>query len=374
MKNIKVLDADFKVIKIVDNYKSLIWCKRYNEIGALDLQVTATPENIKLFKSGNYIVRDDDDGVFRIEAVEVDTNEEKDNSLIIGAYEIKKILTQRIVYGTNNYNTTVENVIRGLVKSSFINPAIESRKVANFSLAEPAGFTEEIETQISYKNVGEEIETLCKTYGYGYTVGLNENGLYFKLYQGVNRSTSQDLIPHVVFSPDYDNLLSSKYNYDASEFKNVAVVGGEGEGTARKFTEIGEATGLNRYEIFVDASSVSSDDGKISDEAYRKLLIEKGKEELAENSSTVNFEGIVDTKLYIYKTDFDLGDIVTVSNEFGITSNVRIIEIVETWDDSGYTVEPIFEFEEESITDYNSLLTEDGEVIITENNEVLIYG
>lgn len=88
--DINVLDHNFIKIAVVDNYTSLMWCKRYFEIGALDLEIEATRETIAIFKKGNYITREDDDAIYRIEAVELDTAEDKNNSLIVGAYDCKK--------------------------------------------------------------------------------------------------------------------------------------------------------------------------------------------------------------------------------------------------------------------------------------------
>ena len=46
---------------------------------------------------------------------------------------------------------------------------------------------------------------------------------------------------------------------------------------------------------------------------------------------------------YKYKEDYNLGDIVNIVNEFGISINARITEIIESQDDNGYTIEPTFE-------------------------------
>ena len=46
---------------------------------------------------------------------------------------------------------------------------------------------------------------------------------------------------------------------------------------------------------------------------------------------------------YNYKEDYNLGDIVNIVNEYGISINVRISEVIENQDDNGYTMEPTFE-------------------------------
>ena len=110
--NINVLDQSLRRIAVVDDYTSLIWAKRYYDIGALDLQIEATKKNLEIFKKYNYITRDDDDAVFRIEALELDTSVEDTNYLIIGAYDCKKILTQRIVWNQFNFKAAYDLAVQ----------------------------------------------------------------------------------------------------------------------------------------------------------------------------------------------------------------------------------------------------------------------
>ena len=47
-------------------------------------------------------------------------------------------------------------------------------------------------------------------------------------------SFSQTERPPVIFSPSFDNLIKSKYIESTKTYKNVGLVAGEGEGSARK--------------------------------------------------------------------------------------------------------------------------------------------
>lgn len=371
---INVLNTEFEKIAVVDSYESLIWCKRYNDYGALDLQIEATTETLSIFKRGYYITRDDDDTIFRIEAIELDTNENKNNSLIIGAVDFKKVLNQRIIYSTADFsNVTVESLIRKLITDNFISPT-DSNRTIPIVLTDPKGFQETITAQITYENVGEKISELCKTYNYGYRIYCEKKVLYFDLFRGLDRSINQKENLQIVFSPKYDNLISSKYTMNIDNVKNVALVGGEGEGKNRKLKEVGTSSGLNRIEMFVDASSLSTNDGEIPLATYYETLVEKGKEELTKNSVSTSFEGTVDTELYKYKTDFDLGDIVTLENEYGISVDARIVEIIETWNETGYSIEPRFEYMEvlEMPDVTNAILTENAVALMSENSVVLL--
>ena len=66
---------------------------------------------------------------------------------------------------------------------------------------------------------------------------------------------------------------------------------------------------------------------------------------MAEYGSLTSFEGTIEPNTtFVFKQDYFLGDIVTVENEYGISVEARIVEVVEVSDDNGYYVEPKFEY------------------------------
>lgn len=367
---INVLNSDLQKIAIIDNYTSLIWSRRYYDIGALDLEIDATNENISIFRKGNYITRNNDDGVYIIKALEIDTKENGDNHLIVGAYEIKELLQRRIIWNTVVFSGTAENYIRKLITDNVINPTSQARRISNFNLKSAKGYSEGIDQQVSYDNLADKIIEVCTTYGYGWKVTLENGRFYFDLYKGVDHTVDQDENVRLLFSPDNENIISTKYKTDDSNFKNVALVGGEGEGVDRKKRTIGSAAGLERFETFIDASGLSTntEEGDLVD--YYNALIAEGKEKLSEQAVVSSFEGEVDLNQYKYKVDYNLGDIVTVRNEFGIQANARITEVIETWDDEGYTVEPKFEYYEPidfEVPVEGALLTENRMMLLSES-------
>ena len=113
--------------------------------------------------------------------------------------------------------------------------------------------------QTRYNNLDEEITSLCEASGLGVCITLNPEAqkLEFEVLEGVDRSANQKDRPPMIFSIDYDNVISREYVSDVSEFKNTAIVAGQGEGADRKITLVGnENTGINRYEMFVDARDI----------------------------------------------------------------------------------------------------------------------
>lgn len=369
--NIKLLNSRFQVIAVVDQYTSLMWCKRYYDNGALDLEIEANAENIDLFKKNFYIIRDDDDTIYRIEGIELETDENGDDKLIIGGVDCKAILSQRITWGQVFVrNTTVENFINEMIKANITQPTNSRRKISNFRTDIPVLTTDRTTRQSTYEDIGEKVIELCKENRLGSRVYLDGDGNFvFTMYRGKDLSLSQDVNPRIVFSHDFENLFSSKYTFDSSEYKNAALIGGEGEGADRKLRDIGDTSGLERREMFVDASRANSDGGDLVD--YYAALIAEGKEALAETANVASFEGEVDAGSYEYKRDYNLGDIVTVINKYGMMVDARIVEIIETWDNEGYTIEPVFEYVAEEGELVEAILTEDSEPMMTENREIM---
>lgn len=431
MIELYVLNRNLERIDIIDSYTSLIWANRYDDIGDCELYVEANEKYFELLKPGNYLIRDDDDMVCRIKNIELDTNSETGNHLIVTGYDVKDILNQRIIWRLINSEGKAEEYIRKIIYENLINPKYPERQIkdstgrANFFLGPLVGFEENIIEQSSYKNVQEKVQEICKKYNWGYKIIINEKekNFYFILYKGTDRSE------FVVFSQDFENIISTNYIENNSNLANVALVGGEGEGSQRLKNISGKADGLDRYELFVDAKDISktitwSDlielyptieqggygyiedtvykvekidilivdanqlnelkekypDGKIitenkiqyyqienveiaelptsspedgtdiilKDLLYSAFLLNRGYEKLAEYGATKSFGGTIEPNTtFEYKKDYFLGDIVNVTNEYGLTVDARIVEVIEVCDENGYSVEPTFKYMEE---------------------------
>ena len=93
------------------------------------------------------------------------------------------------------------------------------------------------------------------------------------------------------------------------------------------------------------ASPSNNDVVTLRDVVYLPYLYILGDEKLSEYGTTTTFTGSIEPNVtYIYGTDYNLGDLVTVRNEFGISQAARIMEVVQAWDEQGYHVEPKFEY------------------------------
>ena len=351
--DIYVMNSSLKRIGVIDSYRSIIWTTRYYQPGDFELYLDATQENIELCQKERFLYREYDyvNGVFKsvmiIQYVQLETSQEEGNTLLVQGSDIKSILDRRVIWNQTVLSGTLENNIRSVINKNIINPSITARKISNFTLGAEMGGTSTIQVQATGDNIGEWVTEQITPYEIGYDIQISNGNFVFILYKGTDRSYDQSANPYVIFSPDFENLLSSNYIESDVDTKNYALVAGEGEGSARRTATVGSGTltGLDRKEIYVDARDISSetDEGTLTPAEYTAQLQSRGQEYLAEVQPFKAFEGQVEASTnFIFGEDYFLGDKVQVMNEYGIGSSARIVEIIDAEDEIGRTVVPTF--------------------------------
>lgn len=344
--NIFVLDEGLNKIDIFDYAGSVIWTKRYFTPGDFEVVVPANKKTVLLFRKGRFLMKEGDaEDIMQIRKVILNTEEEEDDTLIISGQSIRSCLNQRVVWKQTEMYGTVAAGIQRLLYENAIGPEDKERKMEFLQCGSfcAESFALPLTKQITGEPLGDAIFAICTTYGLGSRILLDKSRLLFEVYAGIDRSYHQTKNAFVVFSPNYGNLITSNYTTDSANLKNVAMVAGEGEGAARKKAIVGTAAGWNRHEIFVDKRDVSTNDGEISEDEYMAQLAEAGKECLAEHQVTEAFESEVASEVnYTYGTDYLLGDIIQVENEYGIQAVARITEVIEYEDETGHRYIPTF--------------------------------
>lgn len=345
-----VLDTELNHIDIIDAYESLIWTDRYDEYGDFELYTAIDSEILQVLQQDRYLLTQNSEHAMIIESIFVDTDIELGNHLRISGKSLESILQRRIIWGRKTISGNLQNGIKTLLEECIISPTDADRRIDNFVFEEstdPAITELEIKAQYTGDELYEVIHKICVEHGLGFKVTLNENKQFvFKLYAGLDRSYDQITNPYVIFSSNFDNIVSSNYMESKSALKTVTLIAGEGEGAARKFASVGGGVGLNRRELFTDARDISSDneDGTtISDEEYILQLEQRGREKLSECTEVTSFEGEADvSSTFKYLDDFFIGDIVQIINEYGHNTKIRITEIVMSENGEGLSVYPTF--------------------------------
>ena len=347
--DIYVYSRDNERLDVIDTYESAIWDLRYCDVGKFELYIAASPRFVQLLTPGNRLVRDVDinnDGsmqhVMTIKKVVLSTSDEDGDYLIVTGFDLKSILGQRIVWNQTILSGSIEKCVEKLMNENVISPAAESRKIDRFVLDLQGRYDESMQKQITGDNLLDAVIDILSTHNAGWDIYIDsEHNYRMILLNGVNRSIDQDINSRVVFSAKNENIIDDTYTLDWTDYVNVVLVAGEGEGTARRRAVTGHAKGLDRYESFKDARDISSNNGEISDTAYSNMLKTAGAKLITESGYVEKYEGSIETRgLYEYGIDYGLGDVVTVINRYGISANPRITGVIESVDESGVTIVP----------------------------------
>lgn len=366
---IEIRDENTDLLGIIDTAQSIIWHSVYYGVGDFEIYVTAQPDIVELLQAGRYVTRVDNAEVGIIEQLQIFDDPVSGTMITASGRFAKSMLNRRHIYNlSGNVNTAtilrgnVEEEVRRVVSENAIACAFDERRnIPILALGESAGLPYIIvdssgnaaQKQVSYDNLLDYTDALLKEYGLAATVVLDADArkLRYVVFEGADKSIDNpDCAVPVTFSKEFDNLTSSSYMYNEQPEKNVALIGGAGEGLERFYSLLaGNQSGLARRETFVDAGSVNrkyKDENAVeqvyTDEEYRALLDAEGKLKLTDFQVEETLNGTVDVMNsgLVYGDDFMLGDIVTMqANEIGRYVNERLLEVTEVQDADGYTIE-----------------------------------
>lgn len=366
---VEIRDQNTDLIGIVDTAQSIIWHSVYFGVGDFEIYAQASPEIAALLQVGNFVTRVDDVEVGIIEKIAVADDPQNGMMITASGRFAKSLLERRLIFNlSGSVNTAtilrgnVETEVRRIVKENAIDCAFDSKRnipllelgaLSNIPLriVDDNGYA--AQKQVSYENLLTYTDGVLMEYGLGATVVLDADArkLLYVIYSGNDRSTDNAAgNDPIIFSKEFDNLTGSSYEYDTATEKNVALIGGAGEGLERFYSIVaGSVSGMQRREIFVDAASINrtyKDENDIeqtyTDAEYKAMLDAAGRQTLAANTLTETFDGAIDVtnSPWKYNEHFALGDIVTTQNDdIGRYVNVRMCDILEAQDENGYSIE-----------------------------------
>lgn len=365
---IRIITTDFELVAEIDNYESLLIESNWGGIGTCEIKVNRHMLHAHELIKGRIIFPGaDKDKPYMIKhrEIEVDERGKISENWIIKAVSLKGFLAQRITMppadkAYDYVNSNVETIMRDYVERNAISPDDLDRVIPN--LAQSANEGKGLQTifQTRFKNLAEELGELSVVSGLGWNVRLDtaEQKFVFDVLQGRDLTASQNTLPPVIFSPKFNSLKQLSFTESELNYKNTAYVAGQGEGIERRVIEVGAASGLNRHEIFVDARDIAEeitpeDDGnpETSNEPIPRPeqdvindLTARGNQNLSEYDQEQFMEGqVLQKSPFIYKRDYDLGDIVTIRNDdWGITMDARITIVRESYSASGKAIEVTF--------------------------------
>lgn len=313
-------------------YKSLRWRPMYDKPGEFELHTS--PSLFPMVEPGQLILRPDR----RKETVKVEGKEIENGDLIIIGRFLSAVLEDAGIRTLYNFDCTIEAAMRQLVEEQY-NRVIRTLPM---KLAAAGGFTATIQCQVSLKNLSTVLQAMAKAGGLGYRVYADptEQCLFFEVYEGKDRTESQEENTRVTFSNVYFNIDKPHYQENEANYKNYAIVCGSGEGMNRTIVDVDRTNGEDRRELLVDARDLSQGDQTTAQ--YLAALTQRGNDKLDEHNRIQSFEaGIKSSSQFRYREDWNLGDIVTGrQTEWGVAMNQRITEVEEVIENDTMSVTP----------------------------------
>lgn len=361
--NVYLLDKDYSIIYVFDEYISLNWADRYYGPGEFEFSVPCFARYMAMLDTDLYLSIDSSDQYMVIESIDTTTDSEEGPSIKVSGRTLDSVLERRIIYPLETVSGPIGAAIQKLITDNIISPTNPNRAIGGVTF-EQVGDADILNTALEEESVYKKglldtVSTLCTEYGIGYkAIPKEEGGFIFQIYTGTDRSWSQSNTAAVVFSSDYDNLIATTYVKSMHDYKNTgyafADISWKTGDTEQSKTVVqvvnDENRGLNRREMAIDSDAVRPEGcenftSESQWNGYIALVKQSGVKAVRELMNVEAMDGKMDAfGQFKYGVHFFLGDIVEVENEFGITAKCRVSEIVMSVDATGISYVPTFEF------------------------------
>ena len=318
---------------IIDLTTSILWERRFYEAGYFEIHVPMNDNSIALLQKDNFIMRSDsaETGII-IYVRKRSDGKSKDEITVIGRF-LSYLMHGHIIKQDTTLSGNVETIMRSLVTSTNL-------QVSGLTLGELCGTTKTVEYAVKYADLHDTLCELAKLSGVGFRIRLDPNSgvMYFECYEPTNHSAEQTTNPAVIFSPDYDTAYGgAEYVEDDTKTVNAVVVRYSGEyGEVVVDYNPQSVTGIDKHQIAIEITSPvtttdESNEKVLDREATEEKLLEEAKKKIKKKVKKLSVP-VADSGSFTYKTDFDIGDIVTLQYApFGVNMTRRIHKISENY-------------------------------------------
>jgi hypothetical protein len=300
---ISFYDKNLELITVLTRWVSLLAVNTYNTMGAFTLEVRNNANISRLMKDFFYCtINNDDENPYIVMAAQ-----SVEGGVVFTGFPCTYIFSKRASTEVIK-NQNAEQAMKSLVEN--MSPW------DNLSASEIQGLTDTFDNQISDKQTLEYLQGIAQATDIGFKVVKEGKKLVFKCFKpSVNNS--------VRYGTSLKNVSNLDYLKSENDYYNVAVVSGAGEGSERVEVTavIGNPSGTDRRELYIDARSEQPQEGETIEE-YKQRLAKVGLQKLTEKLK-------VETLHFAVKENeqVKLGDIINVSlDEFDISIQARVVE------------------------------------------------
>jgi hypothetical protein len=300
---ISFYDKNLELITVLTRWVSLLAVNTYNTMGAFTLEVRSNANISRLMKDFFYCtINNDDENPYIVMAAQ-----SVEGSVVFTGFPCTYIFSKRVSTEVIK-NQNAEQAMKNLVENMSL--------WDNLSVDKTQSLTDTFGNQISDKQILEYLQGIAQATDIGFKVVKEGKELVFKCFKpSVNNN--------VRYGTSLKNVSNLDYLKSENDYYNVAVVSGAGEGSERVEVTavIGNPSGTDRRELYIDARSEQPQEGETIEE-YKQRLAKVGLQKLTEKLK-------VETLHFAVKENeqVKLGDIINVSlDEFDISIQARVVE------------------------------------------------
>lgn len=327
-------EVGFRRVFFFDAFELFVFKRSYSDIGSFQLFVNANSKAIKYLKE-NRIIQYAPKKAGIIEKIYLQQQID-DSSAILTVYgrELKGITSYRITIPPTGQDQLIyqdsptETITKGLIDKNIINPVDSNRQILNTinKTNNQIGTVRDYATR--YDVLSEEISTILIADNLGWYADIENDSICFEVFEGLDRTEEQTENSKIALRLSDGRLESVNYTHSLENHYNLAYTGGQGEGKDREVVAVGDSTGLNRRELFIDARDITGTD----------ILTERALDKLAEygDSTTINAvasQWLIDK--YVVG-GVGLGDKITIILDeiLNLSIDARITEIEEVFEEN----------------------------------------
>jgi len=373
-----ILDDQLRRDEVVENYESMIWTDRFVDSGDFILEIDPLVAENPLFNQGTMLAIDKSDRVMVTKSVETSLNDDGVRILKVEGESLEGVLKERpnkygnITAGTatstlylggsggvGGAGATPTAILRQLVSDCCVTNTAFQYQIGGtgpFYYPERIPFIQTVGGYISgmipeptvtpiiqteIDTLFNTIKSLCDIYRLGFRLvrPADDSKLYFEVYTGYDRTSTQSVLPAVIFSSDLDNLTDTSDLTSTKDLKNTAYVFAPG-GSRVVYGEGVDSTvlGFQKKVLIVDANDITDivGVGGVTLASLNAKLDQRGMEELAKHRVLIGFDGKVpQNSSLVYGVDYKLGDLVEQRSDRGARNIMRVSEQIFVHDKEG---------------------------------------
>ncbi|WP_195539456.1 Gp37-like protein [Eubacterium maltosivorans] len=351
--SIRFYNEEREFVGEIDDFTSAVYVRRWETFG--NFEIHFTEDRPDLFVPGYYIMINNDryrNGIIQYYKNDSDGYEPKSlKDIVIKGFSLLYLLYWRLTEppATNNgyrvwNNKPVEDIMCDLVNEQVVHPVDPARAAEEIRVLQSQHRGIKITFQSRFKYLTDELFELSRQSGLGPVIWLDtENQQFvFEVLEGKDCTHRIDNPNSYIFSKGNGKVTKRTYTYSCEGEKNMAYIGGQGDGDEREVVKINaHLTGLQRKEMFIDARDIA--------EGETDSLLDRGKLKLSAAAATVSY--IFDADTQDYGRSWDLGDLATYVDENGFVEDNRITQVREVYENSVLKIAPTFGYGKQTFVD-----------------------